>query len=265
MSKMSIKLTEQQRERYSRHIVLEGFGRSAQEKLLSSKVLVVGVGGLGSPVSLYLAAAGVATLGIIDPDTVDLANLPRQVIHHTKDIGTAKVQSAAAKIGAMNPDVTVKTYQRMARADNIRGIVRQYDFVIDASDNFATKFLINDACYFERVAFSHAGVLRYGGQIMTVIPGQSACCRCLLESPPPRESVPTGREVGIMCTVPGAVGLLQVTEAIKYLVGAGCLLTDTIMVYDALEMDFRKLKFNRSPDCPLCGDNPRITDVYDDG
>lgn len=260
-----MELTEQQLQRYSRHLVLDGFGRAAQEKLLSSKVLVIGVGGLGSPVSLYLAAAGIGAIGIIDPDTVELANLQRQVIHHTSDIGVAKVQSAGAKITAINPDVTVKTYQRMAQADNIRKIIRDYGFVIDATDNFATKFLINDACYFERVAFSHAGVLRYGGQIITVIPHQSACCRCLLESPPPSQSVPTGAEVGIMCTVPGAVGLLQATEAIKYLTGAGRLLTDTIMIYDALEMDFRKLKFNRSPDCPLCGDNPQITEVYNDG
>ena len=255
-------LTAPQTERYSRHLVLDGIGESGQQKLLTSKVLIIGVGGLGSPVSLYLAAAGVGAIGIIDPDVVDLANLPRQVAHHTPDIGVPKVASIQAKIHAMNPDVTVHAYQELAQPDNIRGLIAQYDFVIDATDTFAAKFMINDACYFESIPFVHAGALQHGGQIMTVLPGRTACCRWVMESPPSPESTPTGREVGILCTVPGVLGLLQATEAVKYLTDTGRLLTDTVMIYDALQADFRKLELTRDPDCPLCGNHPRITDLH---
>jgi len=257
-------LSEEQAERYGRHIVLEQVGGSGQEKLLASKVLIIGVGGLGSPASLYLAAAGVGTIGIVDADKVELANLQRQIIHHTDDVGQEKVKSAQAKMQAMNPDVTVKTYPQSVEADNIREIIRPYDFVIDATDNFRAKFLINDACYGERLAFSHAGVLQYGGQSMTILPGKTACYRCVFESPPPVESVPACAEVGILNTVPGVMGLVQATEALKYLLGIGELLTNTLLAYDALEMEFRKIKLDVNPDCPLCGTNPRITTLRDE-
>jgi molybdopterin/thiamine biosynthesis adenylyltransferase len=170
-----VELTDQQIERYSRHIILQQIGGTGQEKLLSSKVLIIGAGGLGSPAALYLAAAGVGMIGIVDGDKVDLTNLQRQVIHATEDLGTEKVKSAEKKMRAINPDVTVHAYSEWLRADNIRHIIRQYDFVIDGTDNFTAKFLINDACYFEKIAFSHAGILRFDGQLITVIPDESAC------------------------------------------------------------------------------------------
>jgi len=257
-------LTEQQIERYSRHIILEEVGGAGQEKLLSSSVLIVGAGGLGSPAALYLAAAGVGTIGIVDGDNVDMSNLQRQVIHHTADVGAEKIKSARDRIVAINPDVKVKTYKQWARADNIRGIVRDYDFVIDGTDNFAAKFLVNDACYFERVPFSHAGILRFDGQLITVLPGETTCYRCIFDGPPPANSVPSCSQAGVLGVLAGVVGSLQATEAIKYLLGLGDLLTGTLLTYNALSMDFRKVQLNRNPDCPLCGENPRITELKDE-
>lgn len=257
-------LTEQQIERYSRHIILEQVGGTGQEKLLSSKVLIVGAGGLGSPAALYLAAAGVGTIGIIDADTVDMTNLQRQIIHHTADVGVDKVESAKNKIEAINPDVTVKTYKCWAKADNISEIVRDYDFVIDGTDNFPAKFLINDACYFEKIPFSHAGIIRFEGQLITVLPGQTTCYRCIFDSPPPAGAVPSCSQAGVLGVLAGVVGSLQATEAVKYLLGLGDLLTGSLLVYNALTMEFRKIKINRNPDCSLCGSSPTITELIDE-
>ncbi len=257
-------LTEEQIERYSRHIMLGQVGRDGQEKLLSSKVLIVGAGGLGSPAGLYLAAAGVGTIGIVDADKVELANLHRQIIHHTADVGLEKVKSAETKMRAINPDVTVRTYNRRVKADNIREIIRGYDFVIDGTDNFPAKFLINDACYFEKIPFSHAGVLEFYGQLMTVIPGETTCYRCIFNAPLPAGAVPSSSQTGILGVLPGVIGSLQATEAIKYLLGIGELLTDTLLTYDALEMEFRAVKVSRNLNCPLCGKEPRITELRDE-
>lgn len=257
-------LNEQQIERYSRQIILEEVGGVGQEKLLCSKVLIVGAGGLGAPAGLYLAAAGVGTIGIVDSDKVDLSNLQRQIIHHTGDVGTEKVDSAKAKIQAINPDVTVQTYPSRLTAENISEIIRQYDFVIDGTDNFASKFLINDACYFEKKAFSHAGILRFDGQLITVLPGETTCYRCIFRSPPPAGVVPSCSEAGVLGVLAGVIGLLQATEAMKYLLGIGELLTNTLLVYNALEMDFYKAKLDRNPDCPLCGNKPEITELKDE-
>jgi molybdopterin/thiamine biosynthesis adenylyltransferase len=259
-----VSLTEEQRERYSRHIILEQVGSVGQEKLLSSKVLLVGAGGLGSPAGLYLAAAGVGTIGIVDADKVELANLHRQIIHHTGDLGVEKVKSAKTKMQAINPDVTVRTYHRLAKADNIREIIREYDFVIDATDNFAAKFLINDACFFEKKPFSHAGVLRFDGQLMTVLPGESACYRCVFRSLPSADVARSCSRAGILGVLPGVIGTLQATEAIKYLLKIGDLLTNTLLTYNVLTMEFRRVRFNRNPSCPLCGSNPTITELKDD-
>ena len=256
-------LTEQQLERYSRHLVLDQVGQAGQEKLLTSAVLIVGVGGLGSAAGLYLAGAGVGTIGLVDADSVDLANLPRQVIHDSGDVGVAKVKSAQAKIKALNRDVNVKVYQQWARADNIRPMIREHDFVIDATDNFAGKFLINDACYFEKTAFCHAGALRFQGQLLTVLPGETACCRCLIE-PPASNEMPSNAEVGVLCTLPGVIGLLQATEGLKYLLDIGTLLTNSLLTYNALTMEFRKLSLQRDRNCPLCGSEPRITRLRDE-
>jgi len=260
-----VSLTEQQIERYSRHIILPQIGGAGQEKLLASRVLVIGAGGLGAPAALYLAAAGVGTIGLLDGDEVDLTNLQRQIIHHTNDVGRRKVASAQEKINAINPDVTVRTYDIWARADTIRDVVREYDFVIDGVDNFPAKFLINDACYFERIPFSHAGILQFEGQLLTVLPGRTACYRCLFRAPPPPGSVPSCGQAGVLGVLPGVVGSLQATEAIKHLLGIGDLLTDFLLTYSALTMDFRKVRVKRSPDCPLCGPNATITTLVDEG
>lgn len=257
-------LTEKQMQRYSRHIMLEQIGSLGQEKLLSSKVLIIGAGGLGSPAGLYLAAAGVGTIGVVDADRVELANLHRQIIHHTDDVGQEKVTSARNKMLAVNPDIAVKTYRQRAKADNIRDIVRGYDFVIDATDNFPAKFLINDACYFEKKPFCHAGVLRFDGQLITVIPGRTACYRCIFHSVPPPGTAPAGSQVGVLSVVPAVIGSLQATEAIKFLLGLGELLTGTLLTYSALTMDFRKVHLNRNPNCPLCGRDPKITELKDE-
>jgi len=257
-------LTEEQIERYSRHIILEQVGGVGQEKLLSSKVLIVGAGGLGSPAALYLAAAGVGTIGIIDADKVDLTNLQRQIIHHTSDLGVEKVKSAENKMRAINPEVTVKTYHQPAKAGNIREIIREYDFVIDGTDNFPAKFLINDACYFEKIPFSHAGILKFYGQLITVLPGETTCYRCIFNAPPPAGAVPSCSQAGVLGVLAGVIGSLQATEAIKYLLGLGRLLTDTLLTYDALEMEFRAVKLNRNPNCPLCGEDPQITELKDE-
>ena len=257
-------LTEEQIERYSRHIILEQVGGVGQEKLLSSKVVIVGAGGLGSPAGLYLAAAGVGTIGIVDADKVELTNLHRQIIHHTTDLGLEKVKSAKTKMQAINPDVTVRTYHELAKADNIRKIIREYHFVIDATDNFAAKFLINDACYFEKKPFSHAGVLRFDGQLITVLPGETTCYRCIFNAPPPAGVVPPSSQSGLLGVLPGVIGTLQATEAIKYLLGIGDLLINTLLTYNVLTMEFRKVRFNRNPSCPLCGPNPTITELKDD-
>lgn len=257
-------LTEKQIERYSRQIILQEVGGSGQEKLLKAKVLIIGAGGLGSPAGLYLAAAGVGTIGIVDADKVDLTNLQRQVIHHTADVGREKVASAAEKIKAINPDVTVKTYPTRLTAENARELIRQYDFVIDGTDNFPAKFLINDACYFERVAFSHAGILRFDGQIFTVLPAETACYRCLFQSPPPAGAVPTCSQAGVLGPVAGVMGCLQAAEALKFLLKLDGLLANRLLIYDALGSGFREVQLKRNPKCPICGQEPSINQLRDE-
>ncbi len=255
--------TEEQLERYSRHILLEEVGVEGQEKLLSAKVLIVGAGGLGAPVSLYLAAAGVGTIGIVDNDVVDLSNLQRQVVHFHKDINVAKVESAKEKMLAINPDLVVKTYKKYLCADNIREIIKDYDFVVEGTDNFPAKFLINDACVMEGIPFSHGGILRFDGQAMTVVPGESSCYRCTFRNPPPPDAVPTCSQAGVLGAIAGMLGTIQATEALKYIIGVGDLLTDTLLSFDAKKMHFRKVKLQRQDDCPICGKNPTITELVD--
>ncbi len=257
-------LTEQQIERYSRHIILGEVGGEGQERLLASRVLIIGAGGLGAPAALYLAAAGVGTIGVVDGDRVDLTNLQRQVIHHTKDLNAEKVESAAEKMRAINPDVTVKTYNTKVDAGNIAGVIGDYDFVIDGTDNFPAKFLINDACYFGKKPLSHAGILRFDGQLMTILPGESACYRCVFDSPPPADAVPSCSQAGVLGVLAGVIGSLQATEAIKYLLGLGELLTDHLLTYNALKMQFRRVALSRNPDCPICGVNPSVTELKDE-
>ncbi len=251
-------------ERYSRQILLKQVGGKGQEKLLASRVLIIGAGGLGSPAALYLAAAGVGTIGLVDGDNVDLSNLQRQIAHFTADLGTPKVESAAEKLTAINPSVKVETYNERVFAHNVLSIVKDYDFILDGTDNFPAKFLINDACHFACVPFSHAGILRFDGQLFTVRPGESACYRCLFDSPPPAGVVPSCSQAGVLGTMAGVIGCLQATEALKYLLGIGELLTDRMLIFDALSMRFREARFKRNPRCPTCGENPRITELIDE-
>ncbi|UFS72603.1 molybdopterin-synthase adenylyltransferase MoeB [Geomonas sp. RF6] len=257
-------LTDAQIERYSRHIILKGVGGKGQKKLLSGKVLIIGAGGLGSPAALYLAAAGVGTIGIADADVVDVSNLQRQIIHHTSDVGKDKVLSASEKMTAINPDVNVITHKAWICAENIAEIIAPYDFVIDGTDNFAAKFLINDACVMGGKPFSHGGILQFLGQTMTVTPKSSACYRCLFPKVPPRGAIPTCAEAGVIGVLPGIIGTLQATEAIKFLLGVGSLLTNEMLIYDALDNDFTKVDVARSAHCPVCGDNPTITELVDE-
>ena len=256
-------LSEEQIERYSRHIILPEVGGKGQEKLLDGKVLIVGAGGLGSPAALYLAAAGVGTIGLIDGDVVDMTNLQRQVIHTTADLGVPKVASASASMRAINPDVTVREYQELLVADNALGILKDYDFVIDGTDNFAAKFLVADACHFAKKPYSHAGILRFDGQTMTVIPGETACYRCVFGTPPPAGAVPSCSQAGVLGVLPGVVGSIQATEAAKFLLGIGNLLVNRILIYDALKMSFRSVNVKQNDRCPLCGANPAITELAD--
>lgn len=257
-------LSEQQIERYSRHIILPEVGGKGQERLLAGKVLLVGAGGLGSPAGLYLAAAGVGTIGIMDADVVDLSNLQRQVAHATPDIGRPKVDSAAEKFRAINPDVSVRTYRERLTAANALDILRGYDFVIDGTDNFAAKFLVADACHFAGKPYSHAGILKFDGQLLTVLPGRTACYRCVFKAPPPTGAVPSCSQAGVLGVLAGVVGTLQATEAIKFLLGKGELLTDKLLVYDALGANFRKVPLRRNPKCPLCAEAPAITELRDE-
>jgi molybdopterin/thiamine biosynthesis adenylyltransferase len=256
--------SEEQIERYSRHIILKEVGGKGQKRLLDGKVLIIGAGALGSPAALYLAAAGVGVIGIADSDVVELSNLQRQIIHHSTDLGVPKVESAKRKMEAINPDVRVVTHQIWVGAENILEIIRDYDFVIDGTDNFATKFLINDACVMAGIPYSHAGVLHFIGQTLTVLPNQSPCYRCVFPEPPPPNSIPTCSQAGVLGVLPGVIGTIQATEAIKYLLGVGDLLTGRLLVYDAEGMDFHISPIARKRDCPVCGDNPVITDLRDE-
>jgi molybdopterin/thiamine biosynthesis adenylyltransferase len=256
--------SEEQIERYSRHIILKEVGGKGQKRLLNGKVLIIGAGALGSPAALYLAAAGVGTIGIADADVVELSNLQRQIIHHSADLGIPKVESARRKMEAINPDVKVITHQTWVGADNILEIIRDYDFVIEGTDNFAAKFLINDACVMAGIPYSHAGVLHFIGQTLTVLPNQSPCYRCVFPEPPPPNSIPTCSQAGVLGVLPGVIGTIQATEAIKYLLKVGDLLTGRLLVYDAEGMDFHISPIARKRDCPVCGENPVITDLRDE-
>jgi molybdopterin/thiamine biosynthesis adenylyltransferase len=254
-------ISDEQLERYSRHILLTEVGVEGQKKIKRSKILIIGAGGLGAPAAFYLAAAGVGTIGIADGDRVEKSNLQRQIIHFTRDIGRVKVQSAREKMTALNPEIKVKTYSTQVTAANVEKLLSEYDFIIDGTDNLSAKFLINDACVINRIPYSHGGLLHYYGQTMTVLPIRSACYRCVFNAPPPKGSVPTCAEAGILGAIAGMLGTVQATEALKYLLGIGELLTDSILSFNALEMDYRKISVKRNPNCPVCGDNPAITEL----
>lgn len=254
--------SEEELLRYSRHILLNDVGVEGQEKIRQAKVLIVGAGGLGSPVALYLAAAGVGTIGIADGDVVDLSNLQRQIIHTTPDVGRPKVDSAKEKIERINPHVKVVTHKEFLMADNILGIIGDYDFIVDGTDNFPVKFLINDACVMAGKPFSHGGILRFEGQTFTHLPG-TACYRCLFGFPPPAGAVPTCSQAGVLGAIAGMLGTIQAAETLKYITGVGDLLTNQLLTFNAKTMNFRKVKVQPNKRCPLCGQHPSITTLVD--
>jgi molybdopterin/thiamine biosynthesis adenylyltransferase len=252
--------SEQQIHRYARHILLREVGGVGQEKLLNSKVLVIGAGGLGSPLILYLAAAGVGTIGVVDDDVVDLSNLQRQIAHSFERIGQSKVDSAKAAVAAINPDVTVVTHKVRLTADNARALISDYDIVADGSDNFPTRFLVNDACFFEKKTLVSAAVLRFDGQLSTFKPHAGGpCYRCLYPAAPPPGQVPSCDEAGVLGAVAGVLGTLQATEVLKEIMGIGEGMAGRLLIYDALAAAMRHVKIKPDPECPLCSPKATIT------
>jgi adenylyltransferase/sulfurtransferase len=249
-------LTDAQFERYARHLILEEVGEEGQARLMASRVLVVGAGGLGSPLLLYLAAAGVGTLGVIDDDTIDLSNLQRQIIHPTERIGMRKVDSARQTLAAVNPEVVVETHALRLDASNAAALIARYDLVADGSDNFATRYLLNDVCFAERRTLVGAALSPFDGQLSTFkayLGPPHPCYRCLFREPPPADLVPRCETAGILGAVAGVVGTLQATEVLKELLGLGDSLSGTLLLYDALRAGFHKIAVPRDPDCPTCG------------
>ena len=256
-------LTEEQIRRYSRHIILPEVGGKGQRKLMASKVLLVGLGGLGSPAALYLAAAGVGTLGLVDFDTVELSNLQRQVIHTTQDLGKPKVVSARETINAINPDVRVEQWPERISAANIREIIQDFDVVLDGTDNFATRFLLNDACVLMGKPLVYGAVFRFEGQVSVFLPKEGPCYRCFVPKMPPPGSVPSCQEAGVLGILPGIIGLIQATETLKLLLGIGKPLVGRLLLLDALEMEFQEVRLRRDPLCPACGEESRIEELAD--
>lgn len=254
--------TEDQIKRYARHIILKEVGGTGQAKLLAARVLLIGAGGLGSPLALYLAAAGVGTIGVVDDDTVDLSNLQRQVAHDGSTIGRPKVESAAARMRALNPDVTVVEHRARLSTDNALDLIAGYDIVADGSDNFETRFLVNDACHFARKTLVSGAILRFDGQLSTFATHRGGpCYRCIYGDVPPPGSAPTCAQAGVLGAVPGVIGSLQATEVLKEILGVGTSMAGRLLIWDALATEFRTVRVPRDPGCALCGDHPTITDL----
>ena len=250
-------LTPEQRYRYARHIVLPGVGTAGQQRLLNSRVAVVGAGGLGSPAIMYLAAAGVGTIGIIDDDDVELSNLQRQILHDSEDIGLPKTQSAMETANEINPEPVIETHQVRLAADNAEEILRGYDVVIDGTDNLATRYLLNDASIRLRIPVVHGSVFRFEGQVSVFAPYEGPCYRCLFPEPPPADLVPSCAEAGVFGVVPGVIGTMQATETIKIILGLGSPLVGRLVTYDALEQDTHTVRLQRNPECSSCADPAR--------
>ncbi|MEQ1793938.1 MAG: molybdopterin-synthase adenylyltransferase MoeB [Nitrospira sp.] len=257
-----MELSELQIQRYSRQIILNEVGGKGQKKLSQAKVLLIGAGGLGSPAALYLAAAGIGTIGLVDGDVVDLSNLQRQIMHSTATLGQPKVASGKTMLAAINPEITINTYHQLVDAENILPLISQYDIVLDGSDNFSTRFLVNDACFFAKKTLISASMFRFEGQLTTIKPHAGyPCYRCLYPEPPPAGLVPSCQEAGVLGVLAGTMGILQASEAIKEVLGIGETIADKLVIYDALDMKFRKVGRPKDPACPLCGPNPKIKDL----
>jgi molybdopterin-synthase adenylyltransferase len=255
--------SEEEIRRYSRHIVLPEVGGTGQKRINRAGVLIVGAGGLGSPVAYYLAAAGVGKIGIVDNDVVDLSNLQRQILHTTADVERKKVESARETLLALNPHVTIVPHDVRLDSTNIRDILKDYDVVAEGSDNFPTKFLVNDACVMTGTPLSMAGIFRFSGQILTVIPGSGPCYRCLIPQPPPPGAIPSCQEAGVLGAMAGAVGVMQATEVLKIILGKGEVLSGRLLLFEALQMRFEPIEVKRNPECPVCSASPSITELID--
>ncbi len=255
-------LTPYQVERYSRHIIMPQVGSKGQRKLLDAKVLIIGAGGLGSPISIYLALAGVGTIGIVDFDKVDLTNLQRQILHHNHDVGRSKVESAIETLKEYNPDVNVVAYEEPLTSANALEVISQYDIIINGADNFPARYLVNDASYLSGKPLVDGSILLFDGQATVFMPGRG-CYRCLFPEPPPPGEVPSCAEAGVLGMLPGMVGTIQATETVKLIMGIGESLAGRLILIDALDMEFRTVKMRRNPECPLCGDNPTIKELID--
>ncbi|HEX9268315.1 MAG TPA: molybdopterin-synthase adenylyltransferase MoeB, partial [Candidatus Limnocylindria bacterium] len=256
-------LSPDQAQRYSRHLLIPEVGESGQLRLLKSKVLLVGAGGLGSPAAFYLAAAGVGTLGIVDSDVVDATNLQRQILHTTERLGRSKVESARETLTALNPDVKVIGYEERLTAENIDRIITGYDVIVDGADNFPTRYLVNDASVKHGIPVVHGSIYRFEGQVTVFKPGAGPCYRCLFHQPPPPELAPSCAEAGVLGVLPGIIGTIQANEAIKLLLGIGEPLVGRYLLFDALDETFREVRLRRDPECPVCGDRPTITEYID--
>jgi molybdopterin/thiamine biosynthesis adenylyltransferase/rhodanese-related sulfurtransferase len=257
-------MTDEQRRRYSRHTMIPEIGEQGQLRLLDAKALLIGAGGLGSPAAMYLAAAGVGTLGIVDFDVVDVSNLQRQILHQTDDVGRPKVETAAEAIAALNPDVTVVPHRLVLRSDNAMDVIRGYDVVINGSDNFPTRYLVNDACAMLGIPLVDGSIYRFEGQVAVFDPARGGpCYRCVYPDPPPPGEVPSCAEGGVLGVLPGIVGSLQASEALKLILGIGEPLAGRLLLFDALEGRFRQVKVHKNPACPVCGENPTITQLID--
>lgn len=255
--------TEDEIKRYSRHITLPEVGGKGQKKINNASVLMIGAGGLGSPCTMYLAAAGVGRIGIVDNDEVELSNLQRQILHFSEDVGIKKTLSGKETINKINPGVEVREHPVRLDSRNIRKIIKGYDFIVEGSDNFPTKFLVNDACIFEEKPLVMGGILRFIGQAMTVLPHKSPCYRCVFVKPPPEGRVPTCQEAGVLGAVAGFIGIIQATEIIKLILNKGVLLTGNILMFDALTMQIRKVRVIRNEKCPVCSEHPTINRLID--
>jgi len=258
-----MKFTEDQIQRYSRHIILPEVGEQGQIKILKAKVFIVGAGGLGSPVGFYLSAAGVGRIALIDNDEVDLSNLQRQIAHNTKTIGKPKVESAKNTFESLNPDVHIIPIKQRLTKLNILDLIKDYDIVVDCSDNYATRFLVNDACVMAKKPLVTGAIFKFEGQLTVVIPGEGPCYRCLFEEPPPPGILPSPQGVGLLGVIPGVIGTLQAAEVLKLIVGTGHILKGELLIYDALKPSFRKVKIPKNPDCPVCSNHPTITELID--
>ncbi len=258
-----MEFSEEQLKRYSRHIILPEVGGKGQKKISGAKVFIIGAGGLGCPVGYYLTAAGVGTIALMDNDIVELSNLQRQIAHSVKTIGVNKADSARNTFEALNPDVNVIAIKDRINNKNILESIKDYDIIVDGSDNFPTRYLVNDACVMLKKPLVSGAILRFEGQVTTILPGDGPCYRCLFEIPPPPGLVPSCQEAGVLGVLPGIIGALQATEVLKIILGKGSPLKGQLLIYDALRTNFRKVKIPKNPDCPICGKNPTIKELAD--